>query len=63
VFYPLGDDDAHLLTEADDRAARALIGPETVSVHAWRGKLWSIGRDAPPPPTSWLGQQARSLGL
>ncbi|WP_146056460.1 hypothetical protein [Methylobacterium sp. V23] len=63
VFYPLGDDDAHLLAEADDRAARALIGPETVSVHAWRGKLWSIGRDAPPPPASWLGQQARSLGL
>ncbi|MCK2055522.1 MULTISPECIES: hypothetical protein [unclassified Methylobacterium] len=63
VFYPLGDDDAHLLAEADDRAARARILPETVAVHAWRGKLWSIGRDAPPPAASWLGQRCRDLGL
>lgn len=63
VFYPLDDDDAHLLTEPDDRPARARIGPETVAVHAWRGKLWSIGRDAPPDRSSWLGQRARELDL
>ncbi|MCJ2034368.1 hypothetical protein [Methylobacterium sp. J-068] len=63
VFYPLDDDDAYRLTEPDDGAARALIGPETVAVHAWRGKLWSIGRNAPPDRSSWLGRRSRELGL
>jgi hypothetical protein len=63
VFYPLDDDDAHLLVQADDARARAAITLETVAVHAWRGKLWSIGLSAPPPPASWLGQRCRELGI
>jgi hypothetical protein len=63
VFYPLGDDEAHLLTKPDDRDATALISPETVAVHAWRGKLWSIGQSGPPQPNSWLGQRCRDYGV
>jgi hypothetical protein len=63
VFYPLGDDDAHLLTRPDDRLANERITPETVAVHAWRGKLWSIGLSVPPARASWLGQRCRELGL
>ncbi len=63
TFYPLSDDQAHLLTDPDDRAATALIGPGTVAVHAWRGKLWSIGQSACPAPTSWLGRLCRELSV
>lgn len=63
VFYPLTDDQAHLLTDPDDRGAYALIRPETIAVHAWRGKLWSIGRSGRPPNSSWLGQRCRELSL
>ncbi len=63
AFYPLDDDDAHLLTHADDRAARERITAETVAVHAWRGKLWSTGRSAKPPGSSWLGRQCRDFGI
>lgn len=62
AFYPLDDDEAHLLTQPDDAPARARITAETVAVHAWRGKLWSIGQSAPPAPASWLGQRRRELG-
>jgi hypothetical protein len=63
AFYPLGDDEAHLLTDPDDRPATALIGPETIAVHAWRGKLWSIGQSARPAGTSWLGRLCRELSV
>ena len=63
TFYPLTDDEAHILTKPDDREATALVGPETVAVHAWRGKLWSIGESGHPPPTSWLGQRCRELSV
>lgn len=63
VFYPLDDTDAPQLAAPDDRRAVAAITPETVAVHAWRGKLWSVGLHAPPPPTSWLGQRCRAFGI
>lgn len=63
VFYPLDDDDAPQLAAPDDRAARGAITPETVAIHAWRGKLWSVGLSAPPPPGSWLGQRCREFGV
>ena len=58
------DSQTHLLIDADDRAARAMIGPETEVVHAWHGKLKRLkALDAPPPVTSWLGQQCTTYGI
>ena len=60
-FYPLADDQAELLVTPSDAAARGLISPDTTVVHAWRGKLWSIGASAPPAKSSWLGGQVARL--
>ncbi len=63
-FYPLRDSQTHLLIDADDRAARAMIGPQTEIVHAWHGKLKRLkALDATPPVTSWLGQQCTTYGI
>ena len=63
-FYPLRDNETHLLIAADDRAARTMIRPETEIVHAWHGKLKQLkALDALPPATSWLGQQCAAYGI
>ncbi|MDB5642989.1 MAG: hypothetical protein JWN07_2306 [Hyphomicrobiales bacterium] len=63
-FYPLRDSETHLLIDADDRVARAMIGPATEIVHAWHGKLKRLhALDATPPATSWLGQQCAAYGI
>jgi hypothetical protein len=63
-FYPLRDNETHLLIDPDDRAARAMIRPETEIVHAWHGKLKQLkALDAPPPASSWLGQHCTAYGI
>jgi len=63
-FYPLRDNETHLLIDADDRTARAMIRPETEIVHAWHGKLKQLkALESLPPATSWLGQQCVAYGI
>ena len=63
-FYPLRDNETHLLIDADDRVARAMIAPETEIVHAWHGKLKGLrALETAPPATSWLGQHCAAYGV
>jgi hypothetical protein len=63
-FYPLRDNDTHLLVNPDDRIARAMIVPATEIVHAWHGTLKGLGAlKTSPPPTSWIGQQCKAYGV
>ncbi|MFN3890551.1 MAG: hypothetical protein ACK4MV_09145 [Beijerinckiaceae bacterium] len=64
-FYPVSPGEVACLIDPDDRAARAKVeSGETQIVHTWHNSLGVLrALDSPPPPTSYLGQHRRRLGV
>ena len=64
TFYPVSEARTRDLIDPDDRAARDSFIDETVVVHAWQSTLRMLGAlAAPPPPSSFLGQQLSRLRI
>jgi hypothetical protein len=61
-FHPFTDRETEMMISTSDIVAKRKITDDTVLVHAWRGKLWTTGRSAPPSKSSWLGQQCIRFG-
>jgi Glycosyltransferase sugar-binding region containing DXD motif len=64
VFYPIRQSDCRILLGSDDRAAKARILDDTISIHAWRSNWMSPELIVPiPSHGSVIGQLAKRYSI
>jgi hypothetical protein len=63
-YYPLVENEAYKLVDADDRACRAALDETTEIMHAWQGTLKGLGvLEQMPPQGSFAHAEIKRLGL